>query len=636
MKTIIRASLVLGLLCSFADLANGGVVVAWGGDSLVVNSVPTGNDFVAIAAGSSPGYGFGLALRSDGSIAAWGEDYYGVVSQSLPGTGYTAIAASSHPSAPLAMALTPDGSVIGWGREPPGPVFPGPGYTAMAGGGPFAFGLRSDGSIAASMVPFFQPPPDIITPPGGNDFTAIAAGCYHGVALRSDGTIAAWGDDQFGQVSGAPTGAGFTAIAAGGMYSLALTNTGAAVGWGTPFVGPIDPIGAEFTAVATSGSYSLGLMQGGSIASWGPTNISCPTGGGFTAIAAGSCGPNPFHLSSYFGLAIRSTVPLPDAGEGDTAYVDDAVPGPSGDQTVDSAIIGDGGTLTMPGSGTLTANDGITVDQGGTLSGGGTINGDVDNNGTVNSDGGTINGDINNTGTLTSNGGEHNGDLNNSGTLTSNDGAHTGNTTNTGDIYSSGGTFSGDFVNYGTIIGSGGTHLSGTFINYGTIICTGGGSGGDGTFINYGTFTSFGGEEFPSMDNQGTFDLGQGAFTTEFDGDFSQSADGSMLAEIGGHIQGDEFDFVHVTGSASLEGYIDVSLIDGFSPNLGDAFTIMTADMGISVGGAGLSIVGDGCFSWRIADGGTSLQLVSVPEPAAFTLLAIGAVLFAGFWRFRS
>ena len=318
-----------------------------------------------------------------------------------------------------------------------------------------------------------------------------------------------------------------------------------------------------------------------------------------------------------FRVASELGVPLSGASENDAACVDDSVTGPIGEQTVRSVTVWDGGELQMPDSGTLTTSEGIAVAPGGAISGGGTINGD-----------------INNTGTVTSNGGVHNGDLTNSGTLTSNDGTHTGNTTNTGDIYSSGGTMSGDFVNYGNIFCSGGAFISGTFINYGNVTCTGPGTGGGGTFINYGTFTPFGGEQFPSMDNQGTLDLGQESSTIEFNGDFSQTS-GTMMAEIGGYVQGDEYDFVHVTGSAFLEGCIDVSLIDGFSPNLGDAFTIMTADGGIGVGGGGLSIIGDGCFSWQIIDG-VSLQLVStVPEPAAFTLLAIAAVLLAGFWRLR-
>ncbi|HBZ97883.1 MAG TPA: permease, partial [Phycisphaerales bacterium] len=46
---------------------------AWGRDNNGQSTPPTGDDFVAIAAGDQ----FGLALRSDGTIAAWGRNNAG-------------------------------------------------------------------------------------------------------------------------------------------------------------------------------------------------------------------------------------------------------------------------------------------------------------------------------------------------------------------------------------------------------------------------------------------------------------------------------------------------------------------------------------------------------------------------------
>lgn len=53
-----------------------------------MTSTPTGTGFQAIAGGSDNGY----ALRSDGSIAAWGSNSNGQVSNAPTGTGFTAIA----------------------------------------------------------------------------------------------------------------------------------------------------------------------------------------------------------------------------------------------------------------------------------------------------------------------------------------------------------------------------------------------------------------------------------------------------------------------------------------------------------------------------------------------------------------
>ena len=60
---------------SFA-LKSDGSIVAWGSDDSGQARPPSGNDFVEIATGG----GHSLALRNDGSIVAWGDDEYGQAS----------------------------------------------------------------------------------------------------------------------------------------------------------------------------------------------------------------------------------------------------------------------------------------------------------------------------------------------------------------------------------------------------------------------------------------------------------------------------------------------------------------------------------------------------------------------------
>jgi len=66
------------------------------------------------------------------------------------------------------------------------------------------------------------------------------------LALHSDGTIDAWGWDDFGTVSGAPTAVGYSQVAAGVMLSLALRaeNTGSAYCFGDG-TGTACPCGAN-------------------------------------------------------------------------------------------------------------------------------------------------------------------------------------------------------------------------------------------------------------------------------------------------------------------------------------------------------------------------------------------------------
>ncbi|MFN9269672.1 MAG: PEP-CTERM sorting domain-containing protein [Planctomycetaceae bacterium] len=97
--------------------------------------------------------------------------------------------------------------------------------------------------------------------PTGTGFTAIASGGFHGYALRADGSIAAWGSDFFGEVSNTPTGTGFTAIAAGGSFGYALRADGAIAGWGNDGDGQVSstPTGTGFTAIAGGFSHGYAL-----------------------------------------------------------------------------------------------------------------------------------------------------------------------------------------------------------------------------------------------------------------------------------------------------------------------------------------------------------------------------------------
>src|SRR6185369_10537384 len=46
--------------------------------------------------------------------------------------------------------------------------------------------------------------------------------------------------------------------------------------------------------------------------------------------------------------------------------------------------------------------------------------------------------------------------------------------------------------------------------------------------------------------------------------------------EIGGLTVGTDYDRAAITGAATLAGTLNISLINGFEPNIGDTFTIMT------------------------------------------------------------
>jgi hypothetical protein len=55
------------------------------------------------------------------------------------------------------------------------------------------------------------------------------------------------------------------------------------------------------------------------------------------------------------------------------------------------------------------------------------------------------------------------------------------------------------------------------------------------------------------------------------------------VIEIGGPNAGTDFDQLAVTGQATLDGTLTVNLINGFVPNSGDSFPVLTFGSGTGV-----------------------------------------------------
>ena len=138
--------------------------------------------------------------------------------------------------------------------------------------------------------------------PSGNDFVAVACGALHGVAIKSDDSLIAWGNDSSGQVSNTPTGNDFVAVAVGGNHNVALKSDGRLVAWGSDNYGQVSdtPTGNDFVAVATGHQHNVALKSDGSLVSWGVDIYrqvgDTPVGNDFVAIAAGQ----------YHSVAVKS------------------------------------------------------------------------------------------------------------------------------------------------------------------------------------------------------------------------------------------------------------------------------------------------------------------------------------------
>ncbi len=105
----------------------------------------------------------------------------------------------------------------------------------------------------------------------------------------------------------------------------------------------------------------------------------------------------------------------------------------------------------------------------------------------------------------------------------------------------------------------------------------------NGTTVNLEDATNVG----IDVENLGRLEIGFAAnevsvdFVTAGDalirGNFSQAAVGEFAVDLGGQVQGDKYDWLDVIGNARLGGEIEVQLIDGFTPMIGDMFQVLTA-----------------------------------------------------------
>jgi len=95
---------------------------------------------------------------------------------------------------------------------------------------------------------------------------------------------------------------------------------------------------------------------------------------------------------------------------------------------------------------------------------------------------------------------------------------------------------------------------------------TGGTITGSGT-LNVGAISFF---------NDGDMKPGSPLGTMTFTGAYKQSAPGALNIEIGGTTAGTQYDRLAVSGSATLASALNVTLANGFTPALGDTFTVLT------------------------------------------------------------
>jgi hypothetical protein len=99
--------------------------------------------------------------------------------------------------------------------------------------------------------------------------------------------------------------------------------------------------------------------------------------------------------------------------------------------------------------------------------------------------------------------------------------------------------------------------------------------------INIQAGNVFGTETFAgSVDSSGIITPGDSSTQTgslAITGTYTQTSTGSLNISIGGNIAGSQFGQLNVTKAATLDGTLNLTLINGFVPNIGETFDILNA-----------------------------------------------------------
>ena len=214
--------------------------------------------FTAISAGTW----HSCALRTDGTIACWGDNDDG---QSDPPTGtYIAVSTGYNHS----CAVGADGAITCWGANDGGKADPPTGtYTAVSTGGGYSCAVGADGAITCwGDIGEYSRYDWIMDPPTGT-YTAISAAGGRSCAVGTDGAIACWYYGDPFPID--PSPGSYTAVSAGYWHLCALRTDGTIACWGNSDGGQADPPAGTYTAISSGSSHSCAVRTDGTIACWG-------------------------------------------------------------------------------------------------------------------------------------------------------------------------------------------------------------------------------------------------------------------------------------------------------------------------------------------------------------------------------
>ena len=244
-----------GIQGHYLALRSDGKISSWANSFIYFGETNVSALSNAIVTAVAAGYEDSLALKSDGTVYAWGYSPYGETNPPSGLNSVVAIACGDYHD----LALKSDGTMTGWGQN----IYfqttnaAATNVVAIAAGGLDSMALRADGTVV-SWGSFNTPAPFNAT-----NVIAIACGGAHYLALRANGTVVGWGNNPYGQIAIPANATNIVSVSAGANHSILLRNDGTVVTLGAYAGSTVITAPADLTnviAVACGGDHDLALF----------------------------------------------------------------------------------------------------------------------------------------------------------------------------------------------------------------------------------------------------------------------------------------------------------------------------------------------------------------------------------------
>jgi len=233
--------------------------------------------------GADAGSDFTVGIKSDGTLWAWGDNYFSQLGdgtdtdkpnptqESTGARDWTRVSTgSSH-----VLAVKNDGTLWSWGYNYSGqlgngttlgsasPAQEGSGATdwsSISAGGAHSVGIKSDGTLWSWGSNYYTQLGDATSEDkpnptqersGATNWSSMSAGATHTIAIKADGTLWSWGHNKYGALGDGTTidksspiqesskSTDWSSVGGGGFHSIALKSDGTLWSWGSNSYGQV-------------------------------------------------------------------------------------------------------------------------------------------------------------------------------------------------------------------------------------------------------------------------------------------------------------------------------------------------------------------------------------------------------------